>query len=61
MLIPTIVVQIPFYGKSDDAIGILSLILGGIECCILLISIFPMIRKKSIEITSKMVHIKLFI
>lgn len=41
MLIPTIVVQIPFYGKSDDAIGILSLILGGIECCILLISILP--------------------
>lgn len=41
MLIPTIVVQIPFYGKSDDAIGILSLILSGIECCILLISILP--------------------
>lgn len=41
MLIPTIVVQIPFYGKSDDSIGILSLILGGIECCILLISILP--------------------
>ena len=41
MLIPTFVVQIPFYGKSDDSIGILSLILGGIECCILLISILP--------------------
>ena len=38
-LIPTFVVQIQKKKKSDDSIGILSLILGGIECCILLISI----------------------
>lgn len=41
MLIPTILVQIPFYGKSDDVIGNISLLLCVIECAVLLGSIFP--------------------
>lgn len=41
MLIPTIVIQIPFYGKSDNAIGTLSIVICVIECIILLISILP--------------------
>lgn len=41
MLIPTIVIQIPFYGESDNAIGTLSIVICVIECIILLISILP--------------------
>ena len=41
ILPPTILVQIPFYGKSDDAIGYLSLVICIIECTILLLSIIP--------------------
>ena len=41
MLIPTILVQIPFYGKSDDAIGWVGLVICIVECTILLISILP--------------------
>lgn len=41
MLVPTILVQIPFYGKSDDTIGWVGLGICIIECTILLISIIP--------------------
>ncbi|MBO4981193.1 MAG: SdpI family protein [Lachnospiraceae bacterium] len=41
MLVPTIIVQIPFYGKSDDAIGWIGLAICIIECTILVISTIP--------------------
>ena len=41
MLIPTILVQIPFYGKSDDAIGWVGLVICIVECTVLLLSILP--------------------
>ena len=41
MLVPTILVQIPFYGKSDDAIGWLGLVICIVECTVLIVSIFP--------------------
>lgn len=41
MLIPTAIVQIPFYGKSDDAVGGLALVICIIECTILVASIIP--------------------
>ena len=41
MLGPTVLVQIPFYGKSDDAIGWISLVICITECVILLASILP--------------------
>ncbi len=41
MLIPTVLVQIPFYGKDDDAIGYLGLAICIVECTILLLSVFP--------------------
>lgn len=41
MLIPSILVQIPFYGSSDDTIGWVGLVICTIECAIMLISIIP--------------------
>lgn len=41
LLVPTILVHIPFYGKSDDAIGFLSLAIAVVECAIMLLSILP--------------------
>ncbi len=41
MFVPTILVQLPFYGKSDDMIGNVSLVICIIECTILLLSIIP--------------------
>lgn len=41
MLIPTIIVQIPFYGKGDDVVGYLGLAICIIECTILVVSLFP--------------------
>lgn len=41
MLIPTIFVQIPFYGKSDDAIGWTGLVICIVECTIMIVSILP--------------------
>lgn len=41
MLVPTILVQIPFYGESDNTIGTLGLIICIIECAILIVSIIP--------------------
>ena len=41
MFIPTILVQIPSYGKDDESIGWVSLAICISECTILLISIIP--------------------
>lgn len=41
MLVPTILIQIPFYGKSDDLIGWIGLGICMVECTILLVSIIP--------------------
>lgn len=41
MLAPTIIVQIPFYGQSDDAVGWIGLAICIIEGTVLLISIIP--------------------
>lgn len=41
MLVPTVLVQIPFYGKSDNAIGWISLAICIVECVVLLVSILP--------------------
>ena len=41
MLVPTILIQITFYGKSDDLIGWIGLGICIVECTILLVSIIP--------------------
>lgn len=41
MLVSTVIIQLPFYGRSDDVIGWLGLAIGVIECTILFISILP--------------------
>lgn len=41
MLLPTILLQLPFYGKSDDAIGWVGLAICVIECSVLVCSIIP--------------------
>lgn len=37
MLVPTVLVQIPFYGKSDNEIGWISLAICIVECVVLLV------------------------
>lgn len=41
MLIPTILIQIPFYGKGEDGVGIIGLVICVVECTILIVSILP--------------------
>lgn len=41
VLFPSIIIHIPFYGASDDMIGIVSLILVTVQIVILIGSIFP--------------------
>lgn len=41
MLLPTILVQIPFYGKSDDAVGYLGLAICIVGCTVLGLSALP--------------------
>ena len=41
LFFPTVLVQLPFYGKSDDVIGWVGLIICIIECSVLLVSILP--------------------
>ena len=41
IIIPSILVHIPFYGASDDMIGIVGLILVTVQTMILIVSIFP--------------------
>ena len=41
MLVPTILIQIPVYGKSDDLIGWIGVGICIVECTILLVSIIP--------------------
>lgn len=41
MLLPTVLVQIPFYGKDDDTVGWLGLAICIVECTILLLSVLP--------------------
>ncbi len=41
MLLPSIVIQIPFYHASENIIGILGAILCTIQCIVLIASIFP--------------------
>ena len=41
MLIPSIIVQFPFFNSDDNMIGVVGVILCTIQCVILIISIFP--------------------
>lgn len=41
LLIPSILVQIPFYRSSDDIIGIVGAVICTVQCVILVASIFP--------------------
>ena len=41
MLVPTILVHIPVYGKGDARIGWLSLVICIIECTVMILSIVP--------------------
>ena len=41
MLIPSIIVQFPFFNSDDNMIGVVGGILCTIQCVILIISIFP--------------------
>lgn len=41
MLLPTILVQLPFYGKDDDLVGWVGLGICIVECTIMMISIIP--------------------
>ena len=41
LLIPTILIHIPFYGKSDDTVGTLCGIICTIQVIVLIISIIP--------------------
>jgi len=41
LLAPTVLVQLPLYGKSKEAIGSLALVICVVECTILLASILP--------------------
>lgn len=51
MLIPTVLVQIPFYGKEDDTVGGLALIICIVECAILLLSIIPTEKALKVNFT----------
>lgn len=41
MFVPTLIVQIPFYGQNEDTVGGLGLIIAVVECAVLLLSIIP--------------------
>ena len=41
LLIPTILIHIPFYGKSDDTVGVLCGIICTVQVIVLCISIIP--------------------
>lgn len=41
MLVPTALIQIPFYGKSDESIGLMGLVICIAECAVMIASIFP--------------------
>ena len=41
MLFPTILIQIPFYGKSSDVVGWLGLAICIVECTVMVVSIIP--------------------
>ena len=41
MLIPSVLVNIPFYNGSEDTVGTVSSIVMLVQCAILIISIFP--------------------
>ena len=41
ILVPSLIIHLPFYGASDDAIGIVGLILTFIQIAVLIGSIFP--------------------
>ena len=41
MLIPTVIVHIPFYNSNEDTIGIVATIVMTIQLIVLITSIFP--------------------
>ena len=41
MLVPSVIVNVPFYGSTDDTIGGAGVILVTIQTAILIVSIFP--------------------
>ena len=41
MLVPSVIVNIPFYGSTDDTIGGAGVILVTIQTAVLIVSIFP--------------------
>ena len=51
VLIPSILIHIPFYGKSDDALGIVSVILMVVQLIVLIGSVVPTSRALRREFT----------
>lgn len=41
VLLPSIIVHIPFYGKTENALGIVSMVLMAVQLIVLIVSIFP--------------------
>lgn len=41
MLVPTVLVQLPFIGKSEDSVGTLGVIICTVQCIVLIAAIFP--------------------
>ena len=41
MFVPTVLVQLPFYGNDEDTVGKVGLIICIIECAVMLLSIIP--------------------
>lgn len=58
MLIPTILIQIPFLGKGEDAVGMIGLVICIVECTILVVSISPTEKALKEEFTEEGVRKK---
>ena len=53
MLVPTVLIQIPFYGKSDDTIGWIGLAICIVEGTVLIVSIIPTERALKASFTDE--------
>lgn len=56
MLVLTILVQIPFYGKSDNVVGNVGLVICIVECTILILSILPTEKALKMNFTDEGEH-----
>lgn len=57
MFIPSVVILVPFYNSSEDAIGIAGGILCAVQCMTLIISIFPTERALKRSFTNEGIRI----